>query len=234
MKKKITKYITAGILSISLLAGSFPLMENKAEAAVFSDTYKTAWAAPSIENLYKKGILKGTGEGTFSPSSSVTRAEFAAMLERVVNKKAATSTFPFTDVSKKKWYYDAVKEAYQMDELFARKIQPLLGTPYRFGGTTTAGFDCSGFTQYVYKSMGINLPRTTGQQFTKGMAVSLKSMQPGDILFFDTGSGSISHNGIYMGNGKMAHAATGQGSVKINDLDWYIEHYRVVGVKRYL
>ncbi|MFT9846173.1 S-layer homology domain-containing protein [Aneurinibacillus sp. REN35] len=347
MKKKITKYMTAGMLSVSLLAGSFPLMENKAEAAVFSDTYKTAWAVPSIENLYKKGILKGTGEGTFSPSSSVTRAEFAAMLGRVVNKKAATSTFSFTDVSKKKWYYGAVKEAYQMgivkgvsatrfapdrpitreeaaaiiahtfnyshtssalsykdkgkvsswavngvkavtqkkifggdngyfhpqksltraevavvlhtivygpapkpvtapvkkvasrasdrmDELLARKVQPLLGTPYRFGGTTTAGFDCSGFTQYVYKSMGVNLPRTTGQQFTKGTAVSLKSMKPGDILFFDTGSGSISHNGIYMGNGKMAHAATGQGSVKINDLDWYIEHYRVVGVKRYL
>nr|WP_314278398.1 SH3 domain-containing protein [uncultured Peptostreptococcus sp.] len=86
--------------------------------------------------------------------------------------------------------------------------QTLLGTKYVWGGSSTQGFDCSGFTQYVYKKMGINIPRVSKAQANAGSAVSLSNIKAGDLLYFDTtGSGTTSHVGIYMGNGKFIHAS---------------------------
>lgn len=75
----------------------------------------------------------------------------------------------------------------------------LTGIPYRYGGTTTAGFDCSGFTQYVFRQVGISLGRTTYAQYAQTRPVS--NPQPGDLVFF--GGSSPYHVGIYAGNGMM-------------------------------
>lgn len=93
-----------------------------------------------------------------------------------------------------------------------------IGVPYRWGGTTTSGFDCSGYVQYVFKKAGVNLPRTTSQQFTSGSAVSKSNLQVGDIVFFNTTGRGVSHDGIYIGNNKFIHASTSRG-VMISDLD---------------
>jgi cell wall-associated NlpC family hydrolase len=81
------------------------------------------------------------------------------------------------------------------------------GTPYVWGGTSPSGFDCSGFTQYVYARWGIAIPRTSEEQATIGTPVaSLASAQPGDLLFFAGSDGTASspgHVGIYVGNGEM-------------------------------
>ena len=74
----------------------------------------------------------------------------------------------------------------------------LAGISYVYGGTTTAGFDCSGFTQYVFGKVGINLPRTSEAQ--QGAASSVSNPQPGDLVFFGSPAG---HVGIYAGNGMM-------------------------------
>lgn len=85
--------------------------------------------------------------------------------------------------------------------------QSMLGVPYVFGGTTPAGFDCSGFTQWVFAQHGISLPRIAGAQSSVGSAVSVGDIQPGDLIVWP------GHTGIYAGNGQMIHAPTAGSSV---------------------
>ena len=80
-----------------------------------------------------------------------------------------------------------------------------LGVPYRYGGSSPAGFDCSGLVLYVYGQLGINLPRTASAQYGATRRVSRSMAQPGDLVFFFSGGG-ISHVGIYIGNGMMIAA----------------------------
>lgn len=93
-----------------------------------------------------------------------------------------------------------------------------IGVPYKWGGTTTSGFDCSGYVQYVFKKAGVNVPRTTSQQMSTGTAVSKANLQVGDIVFFNTSGRGVSHDGIYIGNNRFIHASTSRG-VMISDLD---------------
>lgn len=87
-----------------------------------------------------------------------------------------------------------------------------VGTPYVYGGSTPKGFDCSGFVQYVFKNVGINLPRTANEQATAGEYVSYNNLQPGDLVFFKTlGSSVINHSGIYIGNGEFIQSSSGRG-----------------------
>lgn len=88
-----------------------------------------------------------------------------------------------------------------------------LGVPYRPGGETARqGFDCSGLTQAVYWEHNISLPRKSEEQARVGAYVSRQNLQPGDLLFYDTGgSGAISHVGIYIGKDKMIHASQREG-----------------------
>jgi len=80
-----------------------------------------------------------------------------------------------------------------------------LGTPYRFGGNTPSGVDCSGLVQLAYRAAGIRVPRTADDQFRSLPEVA--RARPGDLLFFDTaGGGNASHVGIYRGDGQMIHA----------------------------
>lgn len=82
-----------------------------------------------------------------------------------------------------------------------------LGVPYLWGGTTDAGFDCSGLAMAVYQLNGLRLPRTSRDQYGKGQPVALEDARRGDLLFFATGrSGTVSHVGIYVGGDTFIHA----------------------------
>lgn len=79
-----------------------------------------------------------------------------------------------------------------------------IGTPYVYGGSSPSGFDCSGFVKYVFAQAGISLPRTADVQATVGTYVSYENLQPGDLVCF--GGNSITHIGIYVGNGQYIHS----------------------------
>lgn len=90
-----------------------------------------------------------------------------------------------------------------------------LGYKYVYGGSSPSGFDCSGFTSYVYKHFGYTISRTSSAQASNGKAVSKSDLQAGDIICFSRSSGSskIGHVGIYIGNGKFIHAANSRKGV---------------------
>lgn len=108
--------------------------------------------------------------------------------------------------------------------------QKLIGTPYVFGGTTTNGFDCSGFTQYVFKGSGIDLPRTSYAQYGIGTAVSKDELQIGDLVFFATYDSGASHVGIYIGEENFIHAA--RSGIKITGLSDSYYNRRYLGARR--
>ena len=85
------------------------------------------------------------------------------------------------------------------------------GVPYVWGGETPAGFDCSGFVQYVFRQIGVNLPRTADVQYELGRKVMQSDLQPGDLVFFETYEPGASHDGIYIGDGKFIAANSGTG-----------------------
>lgn len=85
--------------------------------------------------------------------------------------------------------------------------EQFLGTPYVYGGSTPAGFDCSGFTSYVFKQLGYTLYRSSYQQIDNGIPVSKSELMPGDLLLFKKpGASRIHHVGIYVGDGMMIHS----------------------------
>ena len=109
-----------------------------------------------------------------------------------------------------------------------------LGYKYVSGGTSPSkGFDCSGFTQYVYKNFGISLNRTSSAQKNNGVAVSKDDLQPGDLVLFNNDANTkIGHVGIYIGDGNFIHASNPSDGVKITTLTSGYYHKRYVGARR--
>lgn len=93
-----------------------------------------------------------------------------------------------------------------------------LGIPYRYGGTTRLGLDCSALTQNVYRDSGINIPRTTAQQRDASRTIHVSNLQPGDLIFFKTGA-KTNHVGIFIGDRKFIHASTSSKKVIVDQMD---------------
>lgn len=113
--------------------------------------------------------------------------------------------------------------------LFAKSM---LNIPYRFGGTSFYGIDCSGFVQKVFNFIGVKLPRTARQQFNEGTPVKLSDLAVGDLLFFRTYGSFPSHVGIYIGENLFIHASPGGHRVKIASLATPYFLRRLIGAKR--
>ena len=107
------------------------------------------------------------------------------------------------------------------------------GVPYVFGGTTTKGFDCSGYVQYVFKDCKAKLPRLADEQALQGIFVTQKQLRPGDLVFFTTYAAGASHVGIYAGDGQFWSASSSKGVIlsSLKDDYWKQRYY---GARRVL
>ncbi|HXX81840.1 MAG TPA: LysM peptidoglycan-binding domain-containing protein [Thermodesulfovibrionales bacterium] len=113
--------------------------------------------------------------------------------------------------------------------LFAKKM---LNIPYRFGGSTFMGIDCSGYVQKVFGLLEVPLPRTAREQFHMGESVSKEELSMGDLVFFRTYASFPSHVGIYLGNNLFIHASSRNRKVSIDSLDAPYYFKRFIGAKR--
>jgi cell wall-associated NlpC family hydrolase len=110
----------------------------------------------------------------------------------------------------------------------------LRGVAYRNGGSDPNGFDCSGFTQYVFAQYGLSLPREVRDQYKTGQAVDRKALEPGDLVFFTTTEPGASHVGIAVGGDAFVHAPSTSGVVRVERVSSSYWAPRFVGGRRVL
>lgn len=116
----------------------------------------------------------------------------------------------------------------------AAYAKQFVGYPYVYGGSSPSGFDCSGFVTYVCKQNGYSVNRTASAQMSNGTAVTKAQLQPGDLVFFNSGNSSklATHVGIYLGNGQFVHASTPSTGVIISDINSSYYSSTFVGARR--
>ena len=157
----------------------------------------------------KRTLLEQEGKGTKYP------------IKKVGNTKSISKYPQF----KKYGRHDAVGDR------LVNSAYKYLGVPYVFGGNTPDGFDCSGFTKYVFSHNGITLPRMADEQYMLGSKVSRSELIPGDLVFFTTYEPGVSHTGIYVGDNNFI-SATSSGGIRVDSLDSGYWSSRYVGAKR--
>lgn len=101
-----------------------------------------------------------------------------------------------------------------------------IGRPYRYGGATPSGFDCSGLTSWAWKQAGVTLPRTSRDQAAWATRITRAEAQPGDLVFYSSSGprGTVSHVALYAGNGRIIHASSSRGRVEEASVDYWSGH----------
>lgn len=158
-----------------------------------------------------------------------TEAELAELARTVKAADTASPTFAAASDGA-----EAPKAEESIKDRLLRVAQRMLAVPYRFGGTTLWGLDCSGFVQKTFAFLNLDLPRSAREQFREGAKVAKADLSPGDLVFFRTYAKYPSHVGIYLGDNRFVHASSREKKVTVDSLDtpYYVKRY--IGAKRLL
>ena len=156
----------------------------------------------------------------------------AELTELARAAKAADTASPAVAAAKDS--PEAGKAGESIKDRLLRVARRMLEVPYRFGGTTLWGLDCSGFVQKTFAFLNLDLPRSAREQFREGAKVAKEDLSPGDLVFFRTYAKYPSHVGIYLGDNRFVHASSRERKVTVDSLDtpYYVKRY--VGAKRML
>lgn len=121
-----------------------------------------------------------------------------------------------------------------MGYIAARTAERFVGIPYQWGGNTVVeGMDCSGFVRAVYNLCGVNIPRTSAEQFKVGRSIEVEDLIDGDLVFFSSSGDRISHVGIYVGNNQFVHAPRRGDDIKMSPLQGNGFFKKFMGARRY-
>ncbi|WP_209122646.1 peptidoglycan-binding protein [Alkalihalobacillus sp. BA299] len=178
-----------------------------------------------LKGLQKRAAQNVHQERTVIPSENVTR-----QVERSLTTGETRTTVNEEAIipSENKSKQQEKSSPAQNNSSIISTAKSLIGTPYKWGGTTRSGFDCSGFLQYVYKQHGKSIPRTTTSIW--GASSPTSTLQPGDLVFFTTYKSGPSHVGIYLGNRQFIHASSSKG-VTISNMDISYWNTRYLGAR---
>ena len=174
---------------------------------------------------------------SYAPSHRENRNIYSPNIEVVSYGSRVSPRFPFST-------HHTSKNSSVIEEEIESKAKSFLGTKYVWGATGPSKFDCSGFTQWVYRDSGITIPRVSRDQAKVGNYVTYENLRRGDMVFFDTKKhrqGVVTHVGIYLGNNNFIHASSAAKKVVIfnfEDKPFYKERFlwgrRVINTNSYL
>ncbi len=190
------------------------------EVQVYSE--ENGWSRVKINNVegyISTSLLSDSKQETSRGQSTSRRTSSTKTTTNTASQKATTET-------------TTVPSSGNGSSIVAT-AKKYLGYNYTYGGSSpSTGFDCSGFTSYVFKQHGISLNRTAAGQYSNGVAVSRANLQPGDLVMF--GKSGINHVAIYIGGGKIIHASTPSTGVRIDSLSTGYYNNNYVGARRVL
>ena len=171
---------------------------------------------------------------TDSINAEEVKAEATTIIIIDGNEDSADSTAIMGSVSESRNLGDWRKRASLSSRggMIVNTAKRFIGVPYVWGGTTTSGFDCSGFIMNIYGRHGLNIKRLADEQYYGGKKLSKSELTAGDLVFFSTYAPGVSHVGIYIGDNKFIHASSSRG-VTIDSLDSEYFKNAYVGACRY-
>jgi cell wall-associated NlpC family hydrolase len=201
--------------------------ENGIYAVRFGDFSRRAEASKTAQKLVKDRII--SSYFIAAPQSHVSLTDRELSWEKA---PAPSLSKPVTVVKKRE--PQPRREKSDMGAIAARTAERFVGIPYRWGGDTVVdGMDCSGFVRAVYNLCGVNIPRTSREQYRVGDVVAKDELKDGDLIFFGPSIDEITHVGIFVGSGRFVHAPRRGDDIKVSTMDDAYFLKRFVGAKRY-
>jgi len=230
--KKSVNIIMTTILSIGLLTTAVT-----AKPQALTDTVNLSYEASHLDEI-QIAAETITAESSNLPSASqtVTSSSESTSAKPSSNDLAPRSTT--SQVSRGQSTSTPTKSVSSSSNsskasAIISTAKQYIGVKYVWGGTTPSGFDCSGYTQYVFAQQGISLPRVSRDQYARGTAVSYENLKAGDLVFFSLdGDKVIDHVGIFIGNGQFINASSSKGVTIYTMGSYWKSHY--IGAKRVL
>ena len=223
----VTGYLSSEYVSFSI-SGSAKLGNGKVTGNDVNVRSAASTSASRLGSLNKGDVVAVTGidngwyKISFNGKTDYVRSDYMTITKEALSSRGTEAA--------------AASAASSKGSEIVAYAKQYLGVKYVYAGASSKGFDCSGYTMYVMKHFGYNLPHTATGQMGYGTSVAKSALQPGDLVFFcdpsRSGGKAASHVGIYIGSNQFIHASSGGGKVQIDSLSkaYYAKYY--VGARR--